>query len=82
MKILKNITVYGKKLSLALLLSLLTTIALAQDPPPPPGGGGTSDTRDGNNQLGGNAPVGEGILFLFALGTAYAGRKLYVIKKL
>lgn len=46
--------------------------AFAQDPPPPPGGG---HGGGGAQPPGGGAPIGEGLLILVALGTAYGGKK-------
>jgi len=41
------------------------------DPPPPPGEHG----QNGNQIPGGGAPVGDGLLVLLAMGTAYGLRK-------
>ena len=77
-----KITKHGRKLFFVLLFSGMTTFALAQGgPPPPPGGGGTDDTRNENNQVGGGAPIGAGIFLLLTMGAAYAGRKVYILKK-
>ena len=74
-----------KNFSKALLLALFITISIifttsvfAQDPPPPPGSG---HGGGGTQPPGGGAPIGEGILFLAALGAAYGGKKFYDFKK-
>ena len=47
--------------------------------PPNPTGDPNSDSNA--QELGGNAPIGEGIFILFSLGVAYAGRKTYLLQK-
>lgn len=62
---------------LTLGLFLATTNADAQtEAPPPPGHGTTSQTVPG-----GGAPVGEGLIFLLAMGAAYGARKAYHYRK-
>ena len=53
----------------------------AQAPPPPPSGATNNNT---NGFVGGSgspgAPIGNGTFILLALASAYAGRKVYVMK--
>ncbi len=49
----------------------LTSSAQNGDPPPPPGEHG----QNGNQVPGGGAPIGDGLLLLVAMGTAYGLRK-------
>jgi len=80
---MKNIINYGKKIMIILMFSLLTSgVAFAQnDPPPPPGGGGTGNTNTVDNQLGGKAHVGGGVLILLTLALAYGGKRFYDYRK-
>lgn len=60
---------------------LITGVALsvpasAQAPTPPPVGG----TGDGDQPIGGTAPVGGGILLLLSMGAGYAIKKVYNAK--
>ena len=51
---------------------VLSIDAPAQAPPPPP----SNPSTTGNNvPVGGNAPIGSGLLVLLALGAAYGARK-------
>jgi len=50
----------------------------AQDPPDPPGSG---HGQSGDQNPGGQAPLGGGLLLLLSLGTAYGGKKVYELKK-
>lgn len=61
-----------------LLTFVFTLFALAGycQPNPPGGNHGSS-----GNQNGGNAPIGSGLFILLGLGAAYAGKKLYNMKK-
>ncbi len=65
----------------AILLLVGTSYTVMAQPPPPPGGGGGESTRGQANKLGGNAPIGGGVLILLALGLAYGGKKLYDNRK-
>lgn len=65
-----------KILSLSILLSI-AYIGLAQNPPDPD----NDPNTDGGTELGGNAPVGSGILLLTVLGGAYAMGRTYSLKK-
>jgi hypothetical protein len=72
-KILNTIAV-----SLILSFGILFTnniLAQTQAPPPPQthGVGGTIP--------GGGAPVGEGLIFLLALGASYGAKKVYSIRR-
>jgi len=49
----------------------ITSSAQNGDPPPPPGEHG----QNGNQVPGGGAPIGDGLLVLLAMGTAYGLRK-------
>lgn len=51
---------------------------LAQVPPPPPSGHGSGGNQPAN---GGGAPIGGGLGIMLALGAAWGGKKLYVLKK-
>lgn len=69
-----------KKLKLILagiFLLFLSFGVLAQDPPDPPDGHG----EEGDQDPGGQAPIGAGILLLIGLGAAYGGKKVYDLKK-
>jgi len=69
-----------KQLSIVLLFAALVLSAtplLAQGPPPPPPSG---HGDSGNQPLGGNAPIGSGMVILLAMGAAYAGKKAYEVK--
>jgi len=62
---------------------LLTFIPLSSsaqngDPPPPPGEHG----QNGNQIPGGGAPIGDGLLVLVAMGTAYGLRKGWPERKM
>lgn len=63
------------RVSLVLLLSVVSTLFnhLHADPPPPPGGGGIGG---GNNQSGGGAaPLDGGLILLIGLAGVYGTRK-------
>ena len=79
---MKNIIRNGKRLLVVLMFTGLTFGGFAQtDPPPPPGGGNTTNTNDADNQLGGRAHVGGGILILLTLAVAYGGKRFYDLRK-
>ena len=62
---------------LVLALCLITAVSIAQtQAPPPPGHGSTGQTIPG-----GSAPVGEGLIFLLALGASYGAKKVYSIRR-
>ena len=66
-----------KQFSIVLLLTFFMGInltVLAQGPPPPPGGG---HGETGNQNAGGDAPIGGGIAILLSMGAAWGGRKVY-----
>jgi len=54
-----------------LTINPLSSSAQNGDPPPPPGEHG----QNGNQVPGGGAPIGDGLLVLLAMGTAYGLRK-------
>ena len=70
-----------KKIILKLLplsvfsVMLLFSTSLFADNPPDPGGDPTGDP------VGGGSPVGEGIVLLVTLASAYGGKKFYDIRK-
>ncbi|MEZ5198693.1 MAG: hypothetical protein R2764_20605 [Bacteroidales bacterium] len=68
---MKNI--FSKMMVLCLIL-IMPMIMLAQNPPHPNGG---NNPGGGNTPVGGGAPIDGGLSILIALGSAYAGRKLY-----
>ena len=63
--------------AIAIGLSFSSTLT-AQNPPHPNGGNAPGA---GNGPVGGGAPVGNGTFILFALALAYAGRKVYVMRR-
>ena len=64
-------------LAFTIIFTLFAYNGFSQDAPPPPGNhGGT-----GNQQPGGNAPLGSGLLITFVLSVAYGGKKFYNMKK-
>ncbi len=64
--------------SLAIGLSL--PMVLSAQNPPHPNGNGTPPSGD-NNRVGAGAPIGNGVFILLVLGMAYAGRKVYTLRK-
>lgn len=72
MQSLNNIGKLAKVFFFIAIFCFLISNAIAQGPPPPPSGGhGQSD-----NQPGGGAPVGSGLVILLGLGAAYGGKKV------
>ena len=73
-----------KLLTITLLTFNLITInplsssAQNGDPPPPPGEHG----QNGNQVPGGGAPIGDGLLLLVAMGTAYGLKKRITEKEI
>ncbi|MBK6346900.1 MAG: hypothetical protein IPF68_13370 [Bacteroidales bacterium] len=68
---------YFKILMLAAIVSAGLTLsapAVAQTPPAPPATGGNNS---GDNQIGGNAPIGGGVLLLITMGVGYAIKRVY-----
>ena len=79
---IKNMIGNGKRWVIVLAFSALTFGGFAQtDPPPPPGGGGTANTNTADNQLGGKAHVGGGILILLTLAVGYGGKRFFEMGK-
>jgi hypothetical protein len=74
MKRIKN-NIIGFFLVLTLFFAASVSVAQTQAPPPP--GHGTTDPT----VPGGGAPVGEGIVFLVAMGAAYGARKVYSMRR-
>ena len=66
-----------KYLFTCLVFLIVTSTAFTQGAPPPP----NNHNQSGNQEPGGNAPLGEGVFILFSLGVAYAGRKTYLLRK-
>ena len=60
-----------------LILFVMLPFYFLGQPPNPTG----NPNDSGGQELGGNAPIGEGIFILFSLGVAYAGRKTYLLRK-
>ncbi len=58
------------------ILFLSVGIMAQVGPPDPPGEHGSGD-----DQPGGDAPIGGGIFILLGLGAAYGGKKVYNLKK-
>jgi hypothetical protein len=65
-----------KKAVFFIFLALIPFINLIADPPGPPNPGG-SPTSDGGVPVGG--PVGNGLIFLLALGILFGAYKIYEI---
>ncbi len=57
---------------LILFFAPLTQVMAQGSPPPPPG-----DVGGGDTPIGGNAPIGTGLVILTTLGLAYGGKKVY-----
>ena len=64
----------ASRLVLFVLLICFCNSSVAQDGPPPPPPNNPS--YDGNDPVGGGAPVGDGMYFLFLLGAGYAMKKI------
>ena len=64
------------KLLLFSLLLIVGQVLIAQ-PPNPPG----DPSSDGNQVVGGNAPIGGGLELLLLMGLAYGSKKTYKIWK-
>ena len=69
---------YSRKMKA--ILKLLTTLffvlmmySVEAQPPPPPG----QVLNTASNAIGGQAPIGGGLLILLGLGVVYSGKKLY-----
>ena len=64
-----------KIIGLAILILFFAplTLVMAQGGPPPPPPGDV----DGDTPIGGNAPIGTGLVILSTLGLAYGGKKVY-----
>ncbi len=76
MKKLKNI--FLPFLLTIFLAFSVSTIFASSNPPNPPGNGhGTGN----DEEPGGGAPIGSGIMLLLSLGAAYGGKKVYNLKK-
>jgi len=66
-----------KTLQLTLFFLFFSGLTLfAQAPPTPP-----SNAGDGGGPVGGNAPVGSGMVIMLALGAVYAGWKRFEERK-
>ncbi len=59
-----------------LAIAALPLISLSDVPPPPGPGGGP-----GGGGVPVGAPIDDGIGILLALGLAYGGKKLYIMRK-
>jgi len=65
------------KLIITAIFFGLLSFSLQAQPPDPPGGHGETEDQES----GGGAPLGSGIIIMTVLGAAYAGKKAYNIKK-
>jgi hypothetical protein len=74
MRKILNILTVSLILSIAIFLTD-SLYAQTQAPPPPQTHGVGGDVP------GGGAPVGEGIVFLVAMGAAYGARKVYSMRR-
>jgi hypothetical protein len=63
---------------IAALLTVAPVLMMAQNPPHPNGGNAPGS---GNHAVGQGAPIGTGNIILFTLALAYAGRKMYGMRK-
>jgi len=61
-------------LSAVILLALAPAATIFAQPNP---GQNSGSTPVGGGPIGGNAPIGSGMVVLLALGAAYAGKKAY-----
>ncbi|KAF0200171.1 MAG: hypothetical protein FD170_3724 [Bacteroidetes bacterium] len=61
-------------LSAVILLALAPAATIFAQPNP---GQNSGNTPVGGGPIGGNAPIGSGMVVLLALGAAYAGKKAY-----
>ncbi len=59
--------------------ALAVSAGLYAQTPPPPNGNGSNPSENGNTPVGGGAPIGSGLAILFALGAAYAGKRIIEI---
>jgi hypothetical protein len=55
----------------------LTVFGQGSNPPPPPGAHG----EDGNQQPGGDSPIGAGVGFLLLMAGGYGAKKVYDARK-
>ena len=56
-------------------------LMLAQSPPHPNGGNAPNTGGTTNGPVGGGAPIENGTFILITLALAYAGRKIYVMRR-
>jgi len=68
-----------KKLFLIFICSSLSVLSSIADPPPPPDGGSTGNSGTSGSPVG--APIDGGLGILLALGAAYGGWKIYLVRK-
>jgi hypothetical protein len=61
----------------AILLLFQVALNAQSNPPPPPGGHGES----GNQQPGGDSPIGAGVGFLLLMAGGYGAKKVYDARK-
>jgi hypothetical protein len=61
-------------LSAVILLALAPAAVIFAQPNP---GQNSGSTPVGGGPIGGNAPIGSGMVIMLALGAAYAGKKAY-----
>jgi hypothetical protein len=63
-----------KRIRILITLILISTVTMAQNPPDP-----DPNPNNGGQDLGGNAPVGSGLLILTLLGGAYGAGKTLLL---
>jgi hypothetical protein len=61
-----------------LFITLPVIIASASAPPPPPP---PDDDAISDSPIGGEAPIGSGIVMLISMGAAYGAKKIYDARK-
>ena len=67
-----------KTLGLVIIFTVVPFAMMAQTPPHPNGG---SAPGSGNTPVGGGAPIGGGLVIMMLLGSGYAARKTFNLKK-
>jgi len=73
-----------KKIALFLILMIIPAVFVLAEGPGGPGSGSNgngSPTGNGGIPVGGNAPVGSGMVFMLLYAGAYGAKKVYSIRK-
>ena len=73
---MKRAIIYLVAIAIVFIAFVLT--AQAAGPPPPPPGGGPGG---GEIPIGGQAPLGSGLILLLSMGAAYGAKKIYDARK-